>query len=99
MTSRTSMRSAGVPTAGVSRVLLRIYKMPIKGAWLTEYLQQRGCNGVMNILNIPLLMNYWLTQPYPAEACTGNVSGIDMQVRNCSIVHVFDSDAHPLACT
>lgn len=82
MTSRISVHLAEGPTVGVS-VSSTSYLQDTKisrGTWvpLTEYLHQWDCNGVVNILNIHLLMNHWLTQPdiLPRHVLA-IVSGID----------------------
>ena len=66
MTSRISMCLAEGPTVGVSlspTSCLQDITISGAGVPLTECLQQRDCNGVVNILNVHLLMNHWLTQP------------------------------------
>jgi hypothetical protein len=82
MTSRISVCLAEGPTVCVvlsSTSCLQDIKISCAGVPLTECLQQRDCNGVVNILNVHLRMNH-VTDPtrYPAGVCAGNVSGIDM---------------------
>ena len=61
MTSRISVCLAEGPTVGVSvssTSCLQDITISGAGVPLTECLQQRDCSGVVNILNVHLLMNH-----------------------------------------
>ena len=106
MTSRISVCLAEGPTVGVS-VSSTSYLQDIKigreaEAPTTEHLQQRDCNGVVNILTVHLLMNHWLTLGYHVDhSCADNVDGaggIDMADVQLLVAYVFDPAGHSLNC-
>ena len=104
MTSRISVCLAEGPMVGVS-VSSTSYLQDIKisgaGVPLTECLQQRDCNGVVNILNVHLLMNHVSDPGYHVDPCAGNAGGIgslDMADVQLLVAHVFDPAGHSLYC-
>jgi hypothetical protein len=59
-------------------------------------------NGIVNILDVRLLMNHVADPPgYPVDAWVGDVDGdwdIDSDDVQLLVAHVFDPIGHPLTC-